>query len=303
MFINGETRPRVSEADFDGSNAAPLLIVGPERRDSLINRQDAMIESFEQLTQQQLSGMVEDDVKDFVAASIRNRMHQREGQNGMAYTKRLYETPRYDLFPELTPDDVDEACELSKIGSASLAKQAISATAYGMYHWEGKNLTIVDTARGELEGPMWDEVSDFSGVDARPTFAAMRRLKVHQFVGGETTQDPIRAMRIEMKRTIAVLPDETHLKARTFAVINTAQSAEFSQRALRSVYDSVKAGQSVTEHPALLTIAERLVDQKLPRGIALARNETVYGYNSKTEEAFKEARAARQTLDDEKFQY
>lgn len=301
MFIDGETRTAISEANFDGSNAAPLLIVGPERRDSLIDRQDLMIENFQLLTQDRLSGFVEDDVVDFVASSIKNRMHQREGQNGMAYTKRLYETPRYDLLPEISPGAIDDACELSKIGSASLAQQAISATAYGMYHWEGKNLTIVDTARGDLEDPMWLEVSDFIGADARPTFAAMRRLKVHQFVGGETAQSPIRAMRIEMKRTIKNMPDQTDLKGRTFAVINTTQSADFSQRALRSIYDAVKAGVSVSDHPELLSIAERLVDQKLPRGIALARNETVYGYNPQTEQLFNDARAERQQHDDKHF--
>lgn len=302
MYVNGPTRQAYTEANFDGSNAAPLLIVGPEQRQPLIDRQDRMIENFKALTEEQLSGLVENDVVDFVASAIQNRMHQREGQNGMAYTKRLHEFPRYELVPTHSVEEINEACELSKVGSALLAQQAISATAYGMYHWEGKNLTIVDTARSQLEAPMWDEVSQFTGVDARPTFTAMRRLKVHQFVGGETAQDPIRAMRIEMKRTIAVLPDETHLKARTFAVINTAESADFSQRALRSIYEAAKAGESVSHHPELLSIAERLVDQKLPRGIALARNETVYGYNPKTEEAFKVARAARQSIDDKKFQ-
>jgi hypothetical protein len=216
----------------------------------------------------------------------------------MGYTKRLYQTPRYDLAPDFDKEYIDTACEASKVGSAALAQHALSATVYGRYHWEGKNITIVNDFRSELEAPMWEEVSDFVGVDARPSFAAMRKLKVHQFVGGENQSDPIRAIRIKMKRTIGTLLDGTVMKARTFAVINTANSSDFSQRALKRIYEASKAEQDVSQHPDLLAITERLVDHELPSGIALARNETVYGYNPKTEILFNQARRDRQARDD-----
>jgi hypothetical protein len=160
-----------------------------------------------------------------------------------------------------------------------------------MYAWEGKNLTMIDTFRKELEEPMWQEVSDFAGVDARPTFKAMRAFRVHQFVGGQKPNEPIRAMRIEMKRTIHELDDGTELKARTFAVINTDARSGFKQRDLRSILEVVRDRGDQNSHRPLLEICERRVDDTLPQGVALARNETVYGYNAHTEELFNQKRA------------
>lgn len=291
MQLRSEQRTVFTEADFDGSNAAPLLIVGPEQRQDLIDQQNKLAKNFKGAAYEYLRGLTDEEVINFVANSICNRMHQREAQNGMAYFSRISKTPDLSRVPYATEEEVLEACEQSKIGQARIAQHALSAAAWGMYSWEGKNITVIDTFRKDLEAPMWEEVSEFAGVDASPTFDTMRGFKVHQFIGGETHNSPIRAMRIEMKRTIRELEDGTELKARTFAVINTERSSGFSQRDIRSIFEARRAGESMENHTPLLDMIERLVDDTLPRGVALARNETVYGYNASTEQEFIKKRA------------
>ena len=69
MSINTENYHTYTEDDFDGSNAAPLLIVGPEAQQSLVDRQDALGVNFEAVARQRLSGLVDEDVVAFAATS------------------------------------------------------------------------------------------------------------------------------------------------------------------------------------------------------------------------------------------
>jgi len=258
-----------SEDDFDGSNAAPLLIVGQEAKKILVDSQDALAHNFVELAHSELSSFVKPSIVTFVARSVVSRMHQREGLNGVSYNQRLFKG-----FPDAT---ASEACEKAKYGRGTPIENEIARHAFGMKSVEYANLTIIGDARKNLEPKMWDQVGELFDIDATPKPDQMYGLQVLGFDRDIRTSSHIGAMRIGMKRYLG----ETKLgaigKARTTAIVNLSPSTGFDSNLVDLFRETAIKGNNIADLPEFQSAVKWLVETELPSGLVLARNETVYG--------------------------
>ena len=266
---------RYSEADFDGSHAAPLLIVGETAKPYLIENQDRLAHNFEQLAHSELDSFVKPSVINFVIHSITSRMYQREGLNGISYIHRLNKEP---VIPSklLSADEVEQACEDAKHGHGSVLQNEIARRAFAMSSVELANLTIIGEARKNLEAPMWREVSQLVHMNAFPEPSQVYGEQVLGFDRDIRDSAHIGAMRIGMKRTLGKTDYGAHVKARTTAIINMSPSTGIDGETVALFRETAQQGKSISELPEFKRMVEWLVKSELPHGLVLARNETVY---------------------------
>jgi hypothetical protein len=266
-----------NEADFDGHNSAPLLIIGDEADPRLIARQDQLHRLFEQLARSELGSYVKPSVIDFVIQSIQSRMNQREGLNGMSYINRKYKYPQYSEVPDYPEEYVLESTEESKYGGGIMLQKEIARQAFGSDSTEFGNITMIADKRKEQERSIWEDAGSLVGKDATPKPEDMYSLQVLGFDRDIRTSAHIGAMRIGMKRYLGVTEFETTVKARTTAIINTSPSAGFDPDLIELFRDTAIAGKKIAELPEFKKAVSWLVESELPSGLVLARNETVYG--------------------------
>lgn len=280
-----------TKADFDGSNAAPLLLLEKDKYPELDIRQKELAHKLIDAAEFELARYVKPPLVVFVGYSILTRMQQREGQNAIEYMRRLHQDgPEYELAPFASREGVDEACEKALFGLGTARQNDIARRVLAMASGEYKNLTIIGEYRKDDEPPMLQEVSELTGVDATPHFDQMGNFKILGFDRDSRKADAIGAIRIGMKRDIGTLDDETVVKNRTTAIIAPRRRTEFTQREALEIRDGFYNGVKPELIPAFLRVAQWLVDGSPGPGVVLARNETTYGFNAKTLEEI-EARA------------
>lgn len=294
---------RYSVTDFDDYKAAPIGLIGESANAELVQRQLLLPERFANAVHGEYDGIYRENVVNFVIHSIRNRMHSREGQNTAAHNSRLYREPVYELAPEFTPGQIDEACEAVLNATASVAQNELARKVWGMSSAEYANLTLVGTFRSELEEPMWDEVSDLVGHDVRPTCLeeySPEKARVLGFDRDLRGAQHIGAMRLGLKRTIGELDDGTQVKVRTAAIINTnytsaidksfvAEMIETANQKIEVVsrdgdvkhetISSDAAVDRINKLPSFRAFIQTLIEEQFDPREVLARNETVYGTN------------------------
>ncbi len=289
MLLN---RP-YSEAHFDGYHAAPLLIVGGHARPELIAAQDRLSKQFIDAAEYELGDIVKPDVVNFVAQSIARRMQQREGLNGSEYMKRSNTHRKLFGIPGANPIEVWRASRAAFYGRGSVAQNDLARRAFGMAATEYTNLTILGEFRKNLEAPMWDEVGELIGADATPHFEQMTNFQVLDFDRDVTSSNHVGAIRIGMKRELGELDDGTKVKARTTAIINARPSSDIKQSDVLAIREAFLEKQDMATVPEFLQVVHWLVDEALPEGVALARNETVYGFNQATFDKISDKRDHR----------
>jgi len=286
-----------SEADFDGSGAAPLLIVGSRARPQLIHRQDTLAQNFDKVVHHELQGIATDGVVDFTSHAILSRMHQREGLNSIAFMRRRYRFPHPWEAPHRSIGYVLNACRIAPLGEGTADQNHTAHLAFGMPAGEIKQLTIVNDFRKDEEMPMWDEVSELVGADARPRPSDMRAHAVLGFDRDILTNQHVGAVRVGMKRDIGTAPGNIKVKARTTAIINTRPDSGFNQDIIAQLREATYENQkreeiereskgrvtfdriNLAEIPEFYRALNWLISSDVEPGKVLARNETVYGIN------------------------
>lgn len=280
-----------SEADFDGYHAAPLLLSGGEADVTLVARQDAIADAFERAVHGELADVAKEGVRAFVATSIRERMHQREALNSASYSHRLFPAPYTDMITDMTALEVDDVCETVKLGLGTPCQNELARRALGMSSVEIANLTVIGDFRRDLEAPMWEDVSELVGKDATPQPDQMYRLKLLGFDRPDIMrQRHIGAMRVEMKRRIGSIGDDTMVKARTTAIINTSPSSGFDQSLIERFKQVGGKPELISELPEFKRAMAWLISSELSYGIVLSRNETVYAENEGIRRALSQSR-------------
>jgi len=270
-----------SEDVFDGYSAAPLLIVGHDAEQELIDSQDALAEKFEALAHSELDAYVKPSITSFVARSIHSRMHQREGLNGMSYLQRSNTSPDYNKVEYYTKSEIDAACEEMKYGRATPLQVELARQALGMGSVEYANLTIIGGARKQLEPGMWNAVSELVHADATPRADQMYGLQVLGFDRDIRTSAHIGAMRIGMKRHLGETEYGTDVKARTTAIVNLSPSTGVNESLIELFRETAQKDGEIAKLPEFKNAVSWLIETELPKGLVLARNETVYGVVSK----------------------
>jgi len=277
---------RYSERDFDGYSAAPLLIIGEDADPELVKRQNELAGSFTQLVDTELGGVAKPNVTQFVAQSIISRMHQREGLNGSSYLNRPNDTPHF-VDHHLSGEEIIEACDHLRQGTGSVLQNEIARKAFGMTSVEYANLTIVGDARKQLERPMWDEVSELTGGDAMPHAKDVYSFKVLEFDRDIRSDMNIGAMRIGMKRHLGTTEYGAEVKVRTTAIIKPTALFRHMGKTHTDYRDFTSKLQEAAQFhkdfshvPEFSNAIEWLIESSLPPEIVLARNETVYGFES-----------------------
>ena len=269
-----------SLSDFDGSRAAPLLLVGEEMDPELDARQNRIIDSFQTVAQVELAPYASPSVIDFASSAIVGRMHSRAGFNSQSYLQRANETPDTTIegFSEA---EILEACERARRGEGRIAQNHLAHRAFRTASVEYLNLTVIAQFRAELEEPMWEELSEFVGVDARPKSAQMYKKQILAYEGSLSGRQPIGALHVDMKRRVpnGLREDGTEVKVRTTAVINTRRNNGFDSNVLDALREAKHEKRNLNEVPEFLSYIDQLVDNELPPGVVLTRNETVFGAN------------------------
>ncbi len=285
------------EADFDGHNAAPLLLFGSERDKTIVKRQDKIVSSILGLARSEIGRYASQRVVDWALPAMRSRIHQREGLNSRSYMNRTYkDRPAYNLLPELFKSDIDIACERAKYGEAVAKQNEIARVALGMKTAEYGNLTILGQKRKNLESHLWDDISELTGVDATPDPSKIYRIKLLGLDRDITQPENVNygAMRIEIKRHVGKTAYGAVVKGRTTAIINTSTNTGFDSN-LKNLFretaiDAMRRKEGAEAFPedaeglrAIANLPEFqkcihwLMTSEVPEGIVLARNETVYG--------------------------
>lgn len=280
---NTDTGYIYREDDFDGYSAAPVLIIGQDADPRLVAQQDALAQNFRKLVHSELSEFARPAVRSFVEHSIISRMNQREGLNGHSYLGRRNKLPDYSLLPDINPSEIDEACERLNCGSGKAVQNELARVALDMDTVEYDNITVIGSARKQLEPAMWDDVSELVGADARPN---PDRMYGHQVLGFDRdirSSSHIGAMRIGMKRFLGTTEYGQTVKARTTAIINMSPSTGIDSEIVESFRYSAQHGKSITNSPQYQNLVKWLVSNELSQGVVLARNETVYGAKPRAE--------------------
>jgi|GEM_PF-3328001 len=267
-----------SEDDFDGSSAAPLLIVGEHADKELIAAQDALAHSFVELAHAELGSFIKPSVVNFVGRSVVSRMHQREGLNAVSYNQRSNWMPDRDALGSLgTRVYIRDICMKALRGKGSPNENEIARQLFGMQSVEYANLTIIGDARKDLEPQMWDNVSQLIGADATPHADQMYSQQVLGFDRDIRTSAHIGAMRIGMKRYLGETEYGATVKARTTAIVNLSPSTGVDSDLVDLFRETAIQGKNITDLPEFKAAVKWLVETELPSGLVLARNETVYG--------------------------
>jgi len=290
-----------TEADFDGSRPTPFLLIGEGANPRIIDQQDRLIKNMDGVTRQQLEGLVTDDVVDFVANGIISRMHMREALNSHSYSNRLHKLPLPWLVKDHPWLETIDASRATIQGALTIAQSDMAQRAFGMQSIEYRNLTMFGEFRRDLEEPMWNEMSEFLGADARPTAQDVYRTKLIGFRGDLMKDKEIGAMRIELKSHIpnGDRGNGTIVKGRSTASVNTAFNSAFDQDVIESLreqkFESERDNKKVdlSDNPEFLACVGYLIDNELPTGLVLARNETVFGGNSAIEAQIRERNERR----------
>ena len=286
-----------SEADFDGYQAAPLLIVGDDADKALVKSQNKLERRFIKAVGTELEGIAQPMSIRFVKHAVRTRMHQRQGLNSISYLRRLNETPDYEAVAEASPEEVDEAYRLALVGKGTAYQKHITRQALGMDAIELTNLTIIGEFRKQLEPAMWDEISEIIGYDVSPRPEAIKDigevgLRISGFDRNIHRSNHIGAVRIGLKRTIATLDDGTVVKARTWAPINLSPSSGFDQSLVERMRTTPGGNEELAQLPEFQNAVMWLIRNELPSGLVLARNETVYEYHPETRAKIRERQDA-----------
>ncbi len=297
--MSNERAPRPSQSnsplrtyslsDFDGSRAAPLLLVGDDMDPELDARQNRIIEHLQAATRVELAQYASPSVIEFAGNAIVSRMHSRAGYNSQSYMQRA------NLVPDTTIDgyseaEILEACDRARRGEGRMKQNHIAHLAFRTASVEYLNLTEIAQFRAELEEPMWEELSDFVGADARPTSAQMYKKQILSYEGSLSGRQPIGALHVDMKRRVpnGLLEDGTEVKVRTTAVINTRRHNGFDGNVLDALREAKHEKRNLNEVPEFLAYIDQLVDNELPPGVVLTRNETVFGANPVEAELHRE---------------
>jgi len=273
-----------SADDFDGYQAAPLLIAGGRAPKSVVQRQERLSQQLVEVARYELEPYAKDPVVEFVTRSIATRMQQREGANWSQFNVRLNTAPRWFNVPNANPVEVAIAAYKALFGNGTVRENDIARRGFGMASAEYANLTIVGEFRKELEVPMWDEIGALTGKDATPHYDQMRGLQIIGFDRDIKQSKHIGAMRISMKRTIGELDDGTLVKGRTTAILNTRPSVEgIEQSDINTIREAYIDKVPMNEVPEFQRIVRWMIDDSLNPGVVLARNETTYGFNEEVE--------------------
>lgn len=286
---NPESQRTYTEADFDGDHPAPFRLIGIDADKRIVARQDRLIESMRGATRQQLEPIVSDDVVNFVANGIVSRMHMREALNSHSYANRLHRLPLPWLVRGHSWLETIQASADTIQGARSVYQSDMAQRAFGMASIEYKNLTVFGEFRRELEAPMIDEMSEFLGVDVTPKADQVYRVKLHGFSHDLLKDKEIGAMRIELKRHVpgGELNSGTIVKGRTTASINTGFKSDFDQDVMNSLREAKFEAHRDDKKVELADNEEfrryigYLIDNELPAGLVLARNETLFGGNAR----------------------
>lgn len=286
-----------SESDFDGSRAAPLLIIGNYALSTLTQQQDRLAETFATAVHSELHEITNPGVVNFVSSSLISRMHQREGLNGLAFMRRLNYFPHTWEVPNRTAGCVLRACGIVPLGKGSVDQNHSATLAFGMPSGELANLTVINEFRRKQESPMWDDVSELVGHDATPHPDNMRAFTVLGFDRDILKNQHVGAVRIGMKRDIGVASGNTKVKSRTTAIINTRPDSGFDQDIVAQLREASYQNKrneelersskgrltfektNLAEIPEFYRAIRWLITSELTPGKVLARNETVYEIN------------------------
>ena len=285
---NNNTSRVFTEADFDGSRPAPFRLVGRGANPETIARQDVLIENMQAACRHELSRIATDEVADFVTNGVVSRMHMREALNSYAFSNRLHTFPLPWLVKDHSWLETFRSSHATIHGARTVVQSDIAQRAFEMESIEYKNVTMFGEFRRDLEAPMWDEMSDFLGVDASPKAEQVYRTDLLGFSSDILKGREIGAMRIGLKRTIpgGILNNGTEVKVRTTASINTSHNSDFDQSVLHSLreaqFEANRDDKKVdlSQNPEFIRYVGYLIDNKLPAGLVLARNETAYGGNA-----------------------
>ncbi len=286
---NNSTPKRLyTEADFDGDHPAPFRLIGADADQVIVARQDQLIDNMRGATRQQLRPIVSDEVVNFVANGIVSRMHMREALNSHSYSNRLHALPLPWLVKGHSWLETVRSSSDTIQGARTVHQSDMAQRAFGMASIEYKNLTMFGEFRRNLEEPMIDEMSEFLGVDVTPKAEDVYRVKLLGFSHDLLKDKEIGAMRIELKRLIpgGELDNGTIVKGRSTASINTGFKSDFDQDVMASMREAKFEAHrddkkiELAENEEFIRYVGYLIDNQLPDGLVLARNETLYGGNA-----------------------
>lgn len=292
MHNNPRNQRTYTEVDFDDDHPAPFRLVGIDADKQIVARQDALIDNMRGASRQQLEPIVSDEVVDFVTNGIVSRMHMREAMNSFSFSNRLHTLPLPWLAKGHSWLETIEASRDTIRGARTVRQSDMAQRAFGMASIEYKNLTMFGEFRRDLEQPMIDEMSEFMGVDVTPKAEDVYRVKLLGFSHDLLKDREIGAMRIELKRLLpgGGLDNGTIVKGRSTASINTSIQSDFDQNVIESLREAKFEAHrddkkiELAENEEFLRYVGYLIDNQLPPGLVLARNETIYGGNARLAE-------------------
>lgn len=314
LHLPSTTQRPYSEADFGGLRVPPLLLTGPEAKDSLINRQDKIAKMFGAAAAFELQAYTSKGTAAYVGDTVVNRMQQSEAQNAARYVyERLNEKPDYTVgLPEVSEAQVKASCKAALNGSGTEFHNYWAMRAYGMESFDLKCLTVVGDFRYELGDQLIKETSEFTGVDATPRLEQMNTMRVmgaHFIDPSRGVKDPanVDALRISTKRHIATI-DDIDILGRTTAIINTRPKYGIEADDLRGIlstsYRQNEKGKpehiqnaDMAENPHFQTVLRRLIASAMSPGLVLARYELIYAHDRESHKPIRDARTAKAMAD------
>lgn len=290
-LISGNYSPEpvpYDESTLDGYCPAPLLLLGPESNQGLIERQDALISHLVPLTYHEVIRQgAKDGVALFAARSVYVRMRKREALNSISYINRKSRNIDFSKIKDESEFDSIVACEKAKYGGATATQSHLARRAFAMESIELANLTTLGRARSQLIEPMWQDINQLvSSKNGSEVEKDHYKLNVLNFDRNPRNAQHLGAVRIDAKRKISQIdtPDEVSgsaiIKARTTAIINTRPSDGLDKDYVKEL---IKAGKNAAESTDDLNIEvsdelKQVLSQLLLTNsdLVIARNDTIY---------------------------
>lgn len=276
-----------------GHSAAPLLLIGKEYDQSLVDAQNQLhIDIAEKIVSELNQKGVKSTVINWVTQSVLARMAQREALNSSSYINRVHSAPNIFALSRVDIGDIVAACDTARRGMGTIEQNRLAQIAYGMPSSEYANLTIIGDSRKEFESDMWKQLGDMVEEDVSDLSRGVYRTKVLGYDRDPRTSQHLGAVRISTKRHIGTGEYETELKVRETVILDVSKSSGFNQDIVRQVQDVARSGGDPMELDDMKIVMNALWERGMDSSIVLVRNETIYGSSRE----FQRAVVARRAL-------
>lgn len=269
-----------------GYAAPSVLLVGNGNIDSARQQREFQDELYELVPKVFAEKNIEQDIIAMIQASILGRIAERSTNNALSYQNRLHE------IPDFTVNNADigtiiDACKAVREGNATVGQARLAQQAYGMGATEYGSVTTIGDSRKEHLDSMWRDALDTFGDSIDLSNGYYRDTLLSVMYDDVTNPQKTKVMRIESKRQLTDDEAALAVKVRETFILDVASILDAKLNRELTLAMRNFEHPSIDDLPHIKEALDELRAGDMNNEAILARNVTLYGVSSYTEDEIK----------------